>query len=235
MSRSFVSQKENDVLNWLFGTTAYTPHPSNLVLRLSTTLATDAGVITEPSGGGYVEQAITFGAAASGVVSSTNTITFPTATAPWGKIIAWEVYDTVAAVAVGSGYMGTFTGGVYVLYDTSSVTPSLIRVDVGAPPASGVRCFFVRTDPDGSAMGDPSNFGISSIEDGVEYWSRDSAGDGFKLALTQGGAVVSLSASSDGTYAFHSGNFEIWISKTATVNAGDTLVFPPGSISISLK
>ena len=50
-----------------------------------------AGV--EVSGGGYVRQGISFSPPDNGVTSSTATIQLPTATAYWGSVESFGVYD----------------------------------------------------------------------------------------------------------------------------------------------
>lgn len=225
MARSFTNTTENDVLNSLFGTPGYTAHPANLVLRLSTVLPSDAGGITEPSGGAYVEQAITFGAASGGAVSNANTITFPVATAPWGKIVGWAVRDTVAGISLCTGYMGALYDYIQAV-DTGGDT---ITVLGGSLPADGSRIFFSGTDADGNNAGFWSSIG--RIEDSVSnefYVVNGSAFFTFQVALTLGGAPIDLTTEPIGSVNF-------WASKIVTVNTGDQLVFAPGTISISLK
>jgi hypothetical protein len=87
------------LLEWLTGKTAMPSKPTSYV-ALFTVVGTDAGTgFTEVSGGSYARVA-TAGSdwnAASGTAPSTisnaNTITFPAATADWGTIIAWGLYD----------------------------------------------------------------------------------------------------------------------------------------------
>src|SRR3954468_19420019 len=102
MSRSFTNQTENDVLDWLFGS-------STFELQLFTDLPNDDGVGTQPSGAAnYSAKPIVFGAAAGGVISNSSQVVFAGPPAPWGKIVAWAVKDTVAGVVRATGYMGTF-------------------------------------------------------------------------------------------------------------------------------
>ena len=71
-----------------------------LYLGLFTATASEAGGGTEVSGGAYARKAITFGAASTdgdGVTSMTNStqIEFPTATASWGTVTAWGIWDSL--------------------------------------------------------------------------------------------------------------------------------------------
>lgn len=226
MSRSFTNQTENDVLNWLFGT-------STFELQLFTTLPNDDGVGTQPSGAAnYSAQPIVFGPAASGVISNTSQVVFPGPTAPWGKIVAWAVKDTVAGVVRSTGYMGTFLRYAWQMYAPTDRIYPLPFV----PLADGTRVFFVGRDPDGVTCGSSSIFGVDRWEDALtEYYSVESDGVGFKVSLTQGGAAVDIADMSGGNEGFRGGDFQIWESKTITPGLGDLLVFAPGTISISLK
>lgn len=75
--------------------------PLTVYLALSTTTPTDAGGITEPSGGAYARQAVTNNAINFPAATGTNptekkngtVITFPVATAAWGTIVGWALFD----------------------------------------------------------------------------------------------------------------------------------------------
>jgi len=71
--------------------------PAAVYAALFTTTPGEAGGGTEVSGGAYARQAITFGAPASGQVTNTSDITFPTATGDWGTITGMAIFDAVAA------------------------------------------------------------------------------------------------------------------------------------------
>lgn len=88
-------------------------------LGVLTALPTDSTDGTEVTGGAYARQAITFAAPVSGDPSSmTNAaaIEFPTATAGWGTVVAWGVYDAA-------------TGGNLVWYGTLSTAKELSAND----------------------------------------------------------------------------------------------------------
>lgn len=48
---------------------------------------------TEVSGGSYARQAIAFDAASGATQTSNGAITFPTATAGWGTVTHWAIFD----------------------------------------------------------------------------------------------------------------------------------------------
>lgn len=88
-------------------------------LGVLTATPTDSSDGTEVTGGAYARQAITFAVPVSGDPSSmTNAaaIEFPTATAGWGTVVAWGVYDAA-------------TGGNLVWYGTLSTAKELSAND----------------------------------------------------------------------------------------------------------
>lgn len=88
-------------------------------LGLFTATPSESDVGTEVTGGAYARQAITFAVPVSGNPSSmTNAaaIEFPTATAGWGTVVAWGVYDAA-------------TGGNLVWYGSLSTAKELSAND----------------------------------------------------------------------------------------------------------
>lgn len=84
---------ENVIINHLFRNQPFTP-PATLYLGLYTVAPTDEGGGTEVSGGGYARQPFTLTApTTAGVTENADTITFPTATADWGTIVAVGIFD----------------------------------------------------------------------------------------------------------------------------------------------
>jgi len=95
---SFSDFIENKVLDSLFGDTPYVP-PASFYVALSKTLPSDAGVITEPSGGNYsrvqmLNNATVWPAAVDGVKTSTIPATFPVASNSWGTVTHYAVFDS---------------------------------------------------------------------------------------------------------------------------------------------
>lgn len=88
---------ENIIVNWVRGTAAPTA-PATIYLALYTVTPSDTGGGTEVTGGAYARQAITLGAPSpAGTTSNTNTITYPTATANWGTVVATGIFDASTA------------------------------------------------------------------------------------------------------------------------------------------
>ena len=123
MAGSFSDYLENELLDHVLKTAAYTV-PTNIYVALYTTAPTDAGGGTEVSGGSYARKLHnTYDAAASGATENTGAITFATATASWGTVLAFALFDTItggnmlmwgdltASKAVGSGDTAEFADG----------------------------------------------------------------------------------------------------------------------------
>jgi hypothetical protein len=113
---------ENIVINHLFRAQAFTP-PSTIYVGLFTAAPTDAGGGTEVSGGAYARQAVTFSAASGGSTSNNAAINFPTASASWGTVVAFGLFDAstggnllawdnlATSKTIGSGDQAVFSAG----------------------------------------------------------------------------------------------------------------------------
>lgn len=88
---------ENKVLDHSLGKTSYTMPTTYLALY--TTAPTDSSAGTEVSGGSYARQALStaLGAASGGSSTTSSDITFPTASASWGTVVAVGVCDASTA------------------------------------------------------------------------------------------------------------------------------------------
>lgn len=97
----FSTANKNAVLDKLFGATNFSP-AATYYLGLSTTLPTDTGGnVNEPAGGGYARVAITndgtsWVAASAGEKTNANDLVFAEATALWGTMGWWVLYDAVS-------------------------------------------------------------------------------------------------------------------------------------------
>lgn len=119
----------NKILDHALGTAAWTM-PAQMYLALCTTAPTAAaaGAAVSASGTGYARQAVDFTAAAavsggaSGATSNAATVTFPTATASWGTVTHWELYDAV-------------TGGNRIAYGAWTIAKTISTADVFTVPA----------------------------------------------------------------------------------------------------
>lgn len=96
----FSTFMDNAILNEFFGGTDYTP-PATLYIGLSTTTPSKTGTgVTEPTGGAYKRVAIAntvanFPNASNGSKNNGTVITFPEATANWGTLTHFVIYDAV--------------------------------------------------------------------------------------------------------------------------------------------
>lgn len=102
---------ENKVLDHLLGATTYTP-PATLYMGLFTANPSDSGGGTEVTGGSYARVSVTnnttnWPAASGGSKSNGTAITFPTATANWGTVTAFGIFD--ASTAGNLLFWGTLT------------------------------------------------------------------------------------------------------------------------------
>lgn len=129
MTDSKTDYLENALLDHVLRNTAFTS-PATVYVGLYTVAPTDVGAGTEVTGGSYARQATTFGVAASGSTSNTGTVAFPTATAPWGTVVAMGIFDAVSAgnllyygnlavsKIVGNGDTISFAGGALTVSET---------------------------------------------------------------------------------------------------------------------
>jgi hypothetical protein len=95
----FSDYYESKVLDHMLRGTAFTP-PSTVYVALFTAAPTDAGGGTEVSGGGYARQSVAFGApsgTAPTQIANSADVTFPVATASWGTVVAFGLFDAATA------------------------------------------------------------------------------------------------------------------------------------------
>ena len=101
MAGSFSNFLELELLDHVFGAAAYTA-PVTLYVALFTVAPSDSGGGTEVAGGSYARAPVTnnatnFPAAAAGAKSNGTAITFVTATANWGTVVAFGIFDAASA------------------------------------------------------------------------------------------------------------------------------------------
>lgn len=93
--------------------------PTAWFLALFTVAPSDSGGGTEVSGSGYARQAITFGAASSGVVANTSTHTFTASGGSWGTVTHYGIFSASSA---GTLYWHGALGTSRTVADTESLT-----------------------------------------------------------------------------------------------------------------
>lgn len=92
---------ENKLLDHVLGAATYTP-PVTVYVAAYTVAPSDSGAGTEVTGGAYARVAVTnnltnWPAASGGAKSNGIAITFPTATANWGTVVAFSIMDDPTA------------------------------------------------------------------------------------------------------------------------------------------
>jgi len=85
---------ENALINATLRNTSYTS-PTTVYVGLFTTDPTDAGSGTEVSGGSYARQVATFAAPSNGASSTDADVQFPQATANWGTVTHFGLFDAL--------------------------------------------------------------------------------------------------------------------------------------------
>ena len=101
MAGSKSNYLENKVLDHVLGGGDYT-RPATVYVALYTVAPSDTGGGTEVSGGSYARVAVTnnstnFPAASGGAKSNGTEITFTTATASWGTVVAFGIFDAATS------------------------------------------------------------------------------------------------------------------------------------------
>jgi hypothetical protein len=93
---------ENYLLNSIFGNASYS---ANLTVKLYTSALSDAGGGTEVTGGSYAAAVVTnnttnFPNSTTGVISNATAITFAQATASWGTVTHFGVFNDSSELVV---------------------------------------------------------------------------------------------------------------------------------------
>jgi len=87
---------ETNLLNHVLRNTAYSS-PTTIYVALFTVAPGETGGGTEVTGGAYVREAVAFDAPVGGQVSNTADVLFPIATADWGTLVAFALFDASSA------------------------------------------------------------------------------------------------------------------------------------------
>lgn len=86
---------EEALLNHVLRNVTYTS-PTTVYFGLFTSATSDAGGGTEVVGGSYARQAAAFNAPVSSVAALASNTTWPTATANWGTITHFAIFDAAS-------------------------------------------------------------------------------------------------------------------------------------------
>ena len=182
---------ELEILDHVLGNAAYTA-PANIHVALFTAAPTDAGGGTEVTGGSYARVSVTnnatnFPAAASGLKQNGTAITFPTATADWGTVVAFGLFD---AGSGGNllywGWLGTDDGDLFTATTADVFT---------APGHTLVNDNQVRV------LAVPGATLPTGVSEGTTYFVISVSGDTFSLSATQGGGAINITAAGSGLIA----------------------------------
>ena len=87
---------ETALINHVLRNTAYTS-PTTIYVGLFTVAPTESGGGTEVSGGAYARQSVTFTAPAPDSTANDADVIFPIATADWGTVVAFALFDAPTA------------------------------------------------------------------------------------------------------------------------------------------
>lgn len=92
----FSNYLENKLLDHVLKNVSYTS-PNTVYVGLFTSDPTDTGSGTEVSGGSYARQSIAVTTASGGIVTSSGDVTFPQATAGWGTVTHFAIFDALTS------------------------------------------------------------------------------------------------------------------------------------------
>lgn len=261
---------ENKLLDHLLRNTAYA-QPATLYFALFTADPGESGVTGELTigTGAYARAAITNNnvnfpqCAASGTPTKTNAtaITFPTASAAWGTVTHWAIYD---ASSGGTNMLahGALSATRYVASgDTPKIAVGACSFTISNATSGGLTDFAKRKLLD-HVFGGPTYtpagtvylaLGTSSSTDSISEWTESSyTRQAAAFDAPSGGACVNTDEETfttnvaDGTETLSvfgifddatSGNLLVYgpVSTSRTVNNGDTAKFPDSSFTVTFQ
>lgn len=214
----FSDRTSQGILGHIVGKTALFSLPT-VYVALFTAVGTDAGTgFTEVSGGAYAraptaaaDWASPSGSAPS-LISNANTLSFPTATANWGSIIAFGLYDAATSGnLLAWDYFGNFD---WLPATVSAAAPAVITAKAHAYAASDLVQWTTEYG------GTNPTFSQSNFTGTLTVVSP--ASDTF--TVTNGGTAVNASATG-------SGMVRKLIAQA--IPSGTSSAFPPGSLTIA--
>lgn len=183
---------ELELLDHVLGNAAYAA-PANIHVGLFTVAPTDAGGGTEVTGGSYARVSVTnnavnFPAASGGLKQNGTAITFPQATADWGTIVAFGLFDAASAGnLLYWGWLGTDDGDLF----TGLAATEVLTVP-GHTLVLNDQCRILAV---------PGATLPAGLTEGTTYFVLTVTGNTFQVSLTQGGAAVNITADGSGLIA----------------------------------
>lgn len=214
MPGSLSDYLEGKLMDHILGNTAFTA-PATVHMALFTVSPSDTGGGTEVSGGSYARVAITNNTTnwpnfSAGLKSSGTAINFPTPTADWGTVVAWGLFDAASA-------------GNLLFWGPLGGLPKQFIADVDDSITSNSHGF---SDGQKVRVEALTNVNLpSGLSANTDYFVRDSAANTFKLAATQGGAAINITADGAGWVYLWSGQ---------QIVSGNTVSFASGDVDIAL-
>lgn len=180
---------ELSILNHWLGNSAYSA-PATVHFALFTVAPTDAGGGTEVTGGSYARVVVTNNLTnfpSANPKSNAGAITWPTATADWGTIVAVGVFDAASSGnLLDWGWLGSDDGDLFTATTADVLTaPGHTLVN-----DNQVRILVV---PGGTLP--------TGLTEGTTYFVISVSGDTFSLSATLGGGAVNITASGSGLIA----------------------------------
>lgn len=184
---SLSNYAENELLDHVLNNAAYTP-PATVYVGLSTAdPGEDGSGLAEPSGGSYARKAITFGAAAARRITQSVQVVFDQATAGWGNITHYAIFDAVsggnmldygqlaATLTVNSGRTAVFVAGqIYIEFTAGYISTYLanklldlmFRNQAYASPSTyaGFATATIGDSDTGSTVTQPSGGGYARLQ-----------------------------------------------------------------------
>jgi hypothetical protein len=214
----FTDRVAQGILNHVVGKTTIFTLPTAYV-ALFTATGTDAGSgFSEPSGGAYARVATAAGdwnsatGSAPSSISNANPVNFPTATANWGNIIAFGVYDaSTAGNLLLWDYFGAFT---WLPATVSAASPAVLTAKAHGFTAGDLVEW---TNEYGGTL---PTFSQSNFTGPLTVVSP--ATDTF--TVTNGGTAVNTSAT---------GNGMLRKMTVQGINSGVQASFPAGSLTVT--
>lgn len=219
MAGGKVDALENSALDYELRGTAWTP--GDYWAGLFTTSPTaDAGTGgTEVSGGAYARQQITratgsWGAASAGTTQNTNAITFPVATANWGRVLTLGLWTAVSAGTLLR--VVPLITGTYKNFEVGDLTNNDIWCQGHGFVANDVVRFFPVGGTLHSSLAASSDVRLFVISAGLTT-------DTFRVSATQGGASLDLTAASGGEVA-KDASFDVVTNSQLSFAAGQLVI-----------
>jgi hypothetical protein len=248
---------ENELLDHVLRVGAY-PQPSGLYVALGTG-ASDAGLTGEPTGVGSYARVLhnTWASPASRASSNTGAVTFPMASAAWGtmthfgifdalsggNLLIWGALTTPKAVASGNTpsfatgvLIPTFNAGAFSTYLANALLGHVLRVAAYTPTALNLALSTANPGDTGSGIAEPSgnNYARRSVSSSFGAASNGSSANNalitFNVPSGSWGLITHM--------AIYDQTTNMLIYTTATPNqtpaSGDTVQYAIGALTVTL-